>query len=183
MLVLLHFFYTCILNWMHMHPTIFKFFSSFQSVLACDGVKIWLENTGVCLVTYLFISLLAIYIIILGILQIKNLSAMEVNIVRPFIGRALQAFYKHDSSDLIPDPERVSDRRQQVAHNAPRVCLFDTLLRNVSCTNKINRLLICYVLFVRVLSTICRQLKHVLHRCSIIFDCLVMSKCVLCRKW
>lgn len=118
--------------------------------MACDGVKIWLENTGVCLVTYLFISLLAIYIIILGILQIKNLSAMEVNIVRPFIGRALQAFYKHDSSDLIPDPERVSDRRPQVAHNAPRVCLFDTLLRNVSCTNKINRLLICYVLFVRV---------------------------------
>lgn len=52
--------------------------------------------------------------------KIKNLSAMEVNIVRPFIGRALQAFYKHDSSDLIPDPERVSDRRQQVAHNAPR---------------------------------------------------------------
>ncbi|XP_057437492.1 DNA replication complex GINS protein PSF2 isoform X2 [Lotus japonicus] len=53
--------------------------------------------------------------------KIKNLSAMEVNIVRPFIGRALQAFYKHDSPDLIPDPERVSDRRPQAANNnAPR---------------------------------------------------------------
>ncbi|KAJ7962127.1 DNA replication complex GINS protein PSF2 [Quillaja saponaria] len=52
--------------------------------------------------------------------KIKNLSAMEVNIVRPFIGRALQAFYKHDSPELIPDPERVSDRRQQVATTAPR---------------------------------------------------------------
>ncbi|XP_058753729.1 DNA replication complex GINS protein PSF2 [Vicia villosa] len=52
--------------------------------------------------------------------KIKNLSAMEVNIVRPFIGRALQAFYKHDTPELIPDPERVSERRQQVAQNAPR---------------------------------------------------------------
>lgn len=49
---------------------------------------------------------------------------MEVNIVRPFIGRALQAFYKHDSPELIPDPERVSDRRPQVINNAPRVCLI-----------------------------------------------------------
>ena len=57
-------------------------------------------------------------------MQIKNLSAMEVNIVRPFIGRALQAFYKHDSPDLNPDPERVSDRRPQVVRNAPRVCLI-----------------------------------------------------------
>lgn len=67
------------------------------------------------------------HLIILGILQIKNLSAMEVNIVRPFIGRALQAFYKHDSPELIPDPERVSDRRPQVVNNAPRVRLIYTL--------------------------------------------------------
>jgi GINS complex subunit 2 len=53
---------------------------------------------------------------------------MEVNIVRPFIGRALQAFYKHDSPDLIPDPERVSDRRPQAAPNAPRVCCLNILL-------------------------------------------------------
>ncbi|BAT84966.1 hypothetical protein LR48_Vigan03g196200 [Vigna angularis] len=52
--------------------------------------------------------------------KIKNLSAMEVNIVRPFIGRALQAFYTHDSPELIPDPERVSDRRPQAVNNAPR---------------------------------------------------------------
>lgn len=64
------------------------------------------------------------HLILLCILQIKNLSAMEVNIVRPFIGRALQAFYKHDSPELIPDPERVSDRRPQVINNAPRVCLI-----------------------------------------------------------
>jgi hypothetical protein len=95
--------------------------------LACDGKFGW-KIHAVGLVTYLFISLLTICIIILGMLQIKNLSAMEVNIVRPFIGRALQAFYKHDSPDLNPDPERVSDRRPQVAHNAPRVCLFDILM-------------------------------------------------------
>lgn len=53
-------------------------------------------------------------------LKINNLSAMEVNIVRPFVGRALQAFYKQDSSQLIPDQERISDRRPQVANNAAR---------------------------------------------------------------
>ncbi|KAF4378436.1 hypothetical protein CsatB_026484 [Cannabis sativa] len=49
--------------------------------------------------------------------RIKNLSAMEVNIVRPFVGRALQAFYKHGSPDLIPNPERMSNsnRFQQPA--------------------------------------------------------------------
>ncbi|XP_054785185.1 DNA replication complex GINS protein PSF2 [Prosopis cineraria] len=52
--------------------------------------------------------------------KIKNLSAMEVNIVRPFIRRALQAFCKHDSPELIPDPERVADRRPQLVNNAPR---------------------------------------------------------------
>ena len=57
-----------------------------------------------------------------GLLQIKNLSAMEVNIVRPFIRRALQAFCKHDSPELIPDPERVADKRPQLVNNAPRVC-------------------------------------------------------------
>ncbi|KAK7256189.1 hypothetical protein RIF29_29627 [Crotalaria pallida] len=56
--------------------------------------------------------------------KIKNLSAMEVNIVRPFIGRALQAFYKHDSPELIPDPEKVSDTRPQVVNNAPREWVF-----------------------------------------------------------
>jgi hypothetical protein len=74
---------------------------------------------------------------------------MEVNIVRPFIGRALQAFYKHDSPDLIPDPERVSDRRPQAAPNAPRVCLFDILLWNFSCAKIFIYLLISYVLFVQ----------------------------------
>ncbi|XP_028754124.1 DNA replication complex GINS protein PSF2-like [Neltuma alba] len=52
--------------------------------------------------------------------KIKNLSAMEVNIVRPFIRRALQAFCKHDSPELIPEPERVADKRPQLVNKAPR---------------------------------------------------------------
>ncbi|PON95598.1 DNA replication complex GINS protein Psf [Trema orientale] len=54
--------------------------------------------------------------------RIKNLSAMEVNIVRPFVGRALQAFYKHGSPDLIPNPERMSNsnRWQQPADPGQR---------------------------------------------------------------
>lgn len=33
--------------------------------------------------------------------QLKNLSAMEVNRMRNFTVRALQAFYKHDNEDLV----------------------------------------------------------------------------------
>lgn len=56
-------------------------------------------------------------------LQLKNLSAMEVNIVRPFIIRALQAFYKHDSPQVIPQPEASGSRSRgtQVADRGPRV--------------------------------------------------------------
>lgn len=56
-------------------------------------------------------------------LQLKNLSAMEVNIVRPFMIRALQAFYKHDSPQIIPQPEASGSgsRRPQVADRGPRV--------------------------------------------------------------
>ncbi|XP_026393594.1 DNA replication complex GINS protein PSF2-like [Papaver somniferum] len=42
--------------------------------------------------------------------KLKNLSAMEVNIVRPFFVRALQAFYKHDSPQMIPQPDTASRR-------------------------------------------------------------------------
>lgn len=51
--------------------------------------------------------------------RIKNLSAMEVNIVRPFVGRALQAFYKHGSPDLIPNPERMSNSTANRWQQAP----------------------------------------------------------------
>ncbi|XP_038698913.1 DNA replication complex GINS protein PSF2-like [Tripterygium wilfordii] len=46
-----------------------------------------------------------------------NLSAMEVNIVRTFVGRALQAFYKHANQELMPDMDRTSDRQPQTAND------------------------------------------------------------------
>lgn len=52
--------------------------------------------------------------------KILNLSAMEVNIIRPFVGRALQAFYKHDNPDKIPDIDRPSSAQTHVANNLPR---------------------------------------------------------------
>lgn len=54
--------------------------------------------------------------------KLKNLSAMEVNIVRPFIIRALQAFYKHDSPQIILQPEASGSRSRgtQVADRGPR---------------------------------------------------------------
>ncbi|KAL4295953.1 hypothetical protein GQ457_12G031810 [Hibiscus cannabinus] len=54
--------------------------------------------------------------------KIPNLSAMEVNIIRPFVGRALQAFYKHDNPEKIPDVDRPSSAQTRVANNEPRVC-------------------------------------------------------------
>ncbi|KAE8712091.1 DNA replication complex GINS protein PSF2 [Hibiscus syriacus] len=52
--------------------------------------------------------------------KIPNLSAMEVNIIRPFVGRALQAFYKHDNPEKIPDVDRASSQQTRVANNEPR---------------------------------------------------------------
>ncbi|XP_068651068.1 DNA replication complex GINS protein PSF2 [Aristolochia californica] len=52
--------------------------------------------------------------------KLKNLSAMEVNIVRPFVMRALQAFYKHDSPEMIPQPDANGSKRQQIADRGPR---------------------------------------------------------------
>ncbi|KAI5346419.1 hypothetical protein PRUPE_2G235900 [Prunus persica] len=52
--------------------------------------------------------------------KVKNLSAMEVNVVRPFVGRALQSFYKHGSPDLVPNPEAMSARRPQATDNIQR---------------------------------------------------------------
>ncbi|KAL4388260.1 hypothetical protein GQ457_09G029670 [Hibiscus cannabinus] len=52
--------------------------------------------------------------------KIPNLSAMEVNIIRPFVGRALQAFYKHDNPEKIPDVDRPSSAQTRVANNEPR---------------------------------------------------------------
>lgn len=49
---------------------------------------------------------------------------MEVNIVRPFVGRALQAFYKHGSPDLVPNPDKVPNRWQQAADPVQKVRLF-----------------------------------------------------------
>lgn len=45
--------------------------------------------------------------------KIKDLSAMEVNIVRPFVGRALQAIYKHGNPELVPDQERMTNVQPQ----------------------------------------------------------------------
>lgn len=49
---------------------------------------------------------------------------MEVNLVRPFVGRALQAFYKHGSPDLVPNPERMPPRRPQATDNVQRVSAY-----------------------------------------------------------
>ncbi|KAL8143237.1 hypothetical protein V2J09_016269 [Rumex salicifolius] len=53
--------------------------------------------------------------------KLKNLSAMEVNLVRPFLVRTLQVYYKQDSPDLIQQPLPVSNRRLQTADRGPRL--------------------------------------------------------------
>uniref|UniRef100_A0A5B7AEY6 DNA replication complex GINS protein PSF2 n=1 Tax=Davidia involucrata TaxID=16924 RepID=A0A5B7AEY6_DAVIN len=53
-------------------------------------------------------------------LKLKNLSAMEVNIVRPFVVRALQTFYKLDSPEMIQESDRRANRRPQAADHGPK---------------------------------------------------------------
>jgi hypothetical protein len=56
--------------------------------------------------------------------QLKNLSAMEVNIVRPFMVRTLQAFYKHDSPQMIQQADNTGSRSTPVTDRGPRVSPF-----------------------------------------------------------
>ena len=42
----------------------------------------------------------------------ENVSAMEVNLVRPFARRALEAFYKHDKPEAYADRDTRSSSRQ-----------------------------------------------------------------------
>ncbi|CAN1798303.1 DNA replication complex GINS protein PSF2 [Linum perenne] len=50
----------------------------------------------------------------------KNMAAMEANLIRAFSGRALQAFYKHENQQLMPDPSRTQDRQPQNLHGRTR---------------------------------------------------------------
>ncbi|ONM61107.1 DNA replication complex GINS protein PSF2 [Zea mays] len=46
---------------------------------------------------------------------------MEVNIVRPFMVRTLQAFYKHDSAQMIQQADNIGSRATLVTDRGPRV--------------------------------------------------------------
>ncbi|CAK9135619.1 unnamed protein product [Ilex paraguariensis] len=52
--------------------------------------------------------------------KLSNLSAMEVNIVRPFLAGALQTFYKLHNPEMVPESERRGSRRPQGADRGAR---------------------------------------------------------------
>ncbi|KAJ7563681.1 hypothetical protein O6H91_03G120600 [Diphasiastrum complanatum] len=52
--------------------------------------------------------------------KLKNLSAMEVNLIRPFIVKALESFYKHDSEDLVKQVDSERDSQLAAADRLPR---------------------------------------------------------------
>ena len=54
----------------------------------------------------------------------ENVSAMEVNLVRPFARRALEAFYKHDKPEVVADRNTRSSRQPREANDEPRVKPF-----------------------------------------------------------
>lgn len=49
-----------------------------------------------------------------------NLSAMEVNVIRPFVTGGLETFYKLGNPELIQESERPEHRRPQAADRGPR---------------------------------------------------------------
>lgn len=69
-------------------------------------------------------------------LQLLNLSAMEVNIVRPFVAKALETFYKLDSPEMIQDAERRPDARTQAPDRGPRVSSLFKFLNTGSSNHK-----------------------------------------------
>ncbi|CAF2127313.1 unnamed protein product [Brassica rapa subsp. trilocularis] len=56
--------------------------------------------------------------------KMENVSAMEVNLVRPFARRALEAFYKHDKPEAAADRNTRSSRQPREANDEPRVKPF-----------------------------------------------------------
>ncbi|KAL8463099.1 hypothetical protein ACS0TY_033114 [Phlomoides rotata] len=58
-------------------------------------------------------------------LRLKNLSAMEANIIRPFVTRALETFYKLGSSDMIKESDQAPNRQPQTTNRGPRRQLKD----------------------------------------------------------
>lgn len=46
---------------------------------------------------------------------------MEANIVRPFVTRALETFYKLGSSDMIKESNQAPNRQPQATNRGPRV--------------------------------------------------------------
>ncbi|KAJ3688253.1 hypothetical protein LUZ61_017417 [Rhynchospora tenuis] len=52
--------------------------------------------------------------------KLKNLSAMEVNLVRPFMVRVLQAFDKHDSPETVQQADTSASKRPQVVDRGLR---------------------------------------------------------------
>ncbi|XP_055811298.1 DNA replication complex GINS protein PSF2 [Solanum dulcamara] len=49
-------------------------------------------------------------------LRLKNLSAMEANIVRPFVTKALQTFHKLNTSDTMPESGNIPNRQRQAVN-------------------------------------------------------------------
>ncbi|CAH9104225.1 unnamed protein product [Cuscuta epithymum] len=54
-------------------------------------------------------------------LRLKNLSAMEANVVRPFVTRALEMFHKLSSPDLISESDAVPNRQRRPMNAPTRV--------------------------------------------------------------
>jgi hypothetical protein len=72
------------------------------------------------------------------------MSAMEVNIIRAFAGRALQAFYKHDNEQQAPDTDRMLDKQPQIPTDRPKVCYFLMSDLHVCARGSYLFLLFCY---------------------------------------
>ncbi|KAF6144212.1 hypothetical protein GIB67_004885 [Kingdonia uniflora] len=53
--------------------------------------------------------------------KLKNVFAMEMNIVRPFLVRTLQSFYKLDSPQMMHNPVTTAYRQTQAADRGPRL--------------------------------------------------------------
>ncbi|KAL0855149.1 hypothetical protein Bca101_060301 [Brassica carinata] len=57
--------------------------------------------------------------------MIENVSAMEVNLVRPFVRRALEAFYKHDKPEADADRDTRSSRQPRNGKELLCPCLSE----------------------------------------------------------
>ncbi|KAH0943836.1 hypothetical protein HID58_003473 [Brassica napus] len=107
---------------------------SSDSNASASVLAVALKRRGKC--TLRLPAWLSVRSLVEDIRDMPNVSAMEVNLVRLFVRRALEEFYKHDKTEADADADtRRSSRQPREANNEPRTSKATLRSFEIFCAN------------------------------------------------